>query len=256
MPLTRTAVIWTLSAVAAGAVLVTGGAVWALTSGPAAPNHAGSAASSTAAPGAVPPLYTGDELAWLLLPNEKLTSMLHAVDFDDVRASWGSVGESEGRSTQPKECFGVVMSPAASIVGARSVAWRDSAGDSGSMLVMQFASPEQATNWAAATTDLLPACAEFTNWNWGGTSPYSTIALSSPTEASADLAHVVVFDESNSRQDQYNTNMLRGLMVHGNVVVQVRVPHRGALDIDQKALADALLAQAGAAHQKLAKALG
>lgn len=257
MPLTRTALVWTLSAVAATAVLVTGGAVWALaTSAPTGGGTAGGSSSHASAPGSVPPLYTGDELEWFLLPEDQLTSLLGATDIKPGEAIYRFGPEYFSYSTSPAQCKEIVTSSVVDdSIGVRRSSWLGGSASvmGGSMTVLQFASPEQASDWAAKTLDVLPGCATFTaTYGSGGSTPDT---VSTPVEATGDDARAVVFDHGTFSATSA-VGILTAIVVHGNLVATISVDHRGSIDVDQKRLADALIAQAKVAHEKLTQELG
>lgn len=252
MRLTRTALVWTLSAVAAAALLVTGGAVWAIT----AAHPTGGTTSDGPAPDpsatSVPALYTGDELEWLLLPDDQLQSLLGATDIQSNGASYLSSGESEGVHTAPEECFPLVMEDASGIIGVRGERWTQGSGV-GHLTVRQFASAAQAQSWAASSSSVLDRCASFAVLSYDGAT-ITTDTLSKVTKASGADTEVVVYDHDVTPQDQYNANALDAIVVHGNLVMTLSTPP--ADDLEPKKLADALMAQAGSARRRLVQELG
>lgn len=248
MALTRRSWVWALSAVIVVSAVTIAGAAWALTSsnGPAATGSAGVAGGAT--PGVVPALYTGDEVAWLLLPDDQLASLFGGTEVQTVEAFYGTVGESEGRNTTPTECLSLEMPSSEGIIGARRVRWTEGT-DTGWMNAMQFASAEQARDWASKTTTPLDMCASYAvNY---GSSPGGEMTISNVTKVDGDDTEVVVYDRSSSRIDRGDTDVLQAILRHGNLVMTLTVPHRSPLDVDRKKLADILLAQATSARQKL-----
>jgi hypothetical protein len=247
------AVVWTLSGVAAVGLVGTGVASWALMQ-PSAP--AGSS-DDTPAEGIVvdaaevPALYTGDELEWLIPPDDVLAGLVGASGFEGIQASYSNVGESEGLNTTPTECAGLILEDLSGVVGSR---WERFSvdGGSGSVRVLQFGSPENAEAWSSAL-ELDGACSSFQQLY--GDEPYADYTYEVLAESAGDLARVQVSRLDQDQTGEWDYDSIEARMVHGNVVVMVTVGYQQTVDIDADALAAALLQQSDDAHATLARQL-
>ncbi|MBS1907177.1 MAG: sensor domain-containing protein [Actinobacteria bacterium] len=255
MALTRKVWIWTLSAVIAGGAVATAGAAWVITSSHNAPVSSGQNGSGTGGgtPGAVPALYTGDELTWLLLPDDKLSSLLGATDIQPVSANYHTVGEREGVHAEPASCDPIAFRDDDGMIGVRGTSW--SQGQlGGSIVVRQFASAEQAAANFDGVTAGLPSCSTFEIKQTERL--LSSETLSEPVSKESADAKVVVFDQTTTPHGPYNSDHLQAVLLHGNLVLNVYLSHDGALALDQGKLAQTLLDQAHAAQEKLVQELG
>lgn len=258
MALTRTGWIWTLSAVIGVGAVGTAGAAWAITASHDSTADGGQQAGGTpsradATPGEIPALYAGDELSWFLLSDDQLASLLHVSDVQPMNANYRTVGEREGVMAEPVMCDDVAFDlDGGGMIGVRAKAWGQRPLD-GAIVARQFPDEAQAKEWAAGLMDIFPTCSSFQIARLGES--LSSESLSDPVEASNAEARAVSFDQSSSH-GVFASNTFHAVMLHGNVVMTIKLPHSEAVDIDQKALVEAMITQATAAHEQLRKELG
>lgn len=257
----KKALIWTLSGAAAVGLVGTGVASWALlqpaavspsaTSSDAAEEEAG--AGIVVDQAEVPALYTGDELEWFIPADDVLTGLVGAQTFDAVQASYGSAGEREGITARTPECDPLVWEDFTAVIGQRYRTFSAAGAEGGSVRVMQFASAEAATAWAAPRLEIPASCATF---DWGRfyedsdevLGHYSYTMLS---ESSDGAARVVIDRLDIAESGPYDLDSYQGVMLNGNTVTVLNVNFRDQVDIDADAMADALLLQAEYAHEQL-----
>lgn len=249
MALTRRAWVWTLSAVIAGGAVATAGAAWAITSShsTAAPGGQNGSGAGDSTPGTVPALYTGDELTWLLLPDDKLRTLLGVSEHIPAASDYRTGGEREGTHTEPVECDGLWFDDDIGVIGYRSIRW---GGDViGEISVRQFPSPAQAQGWASPRMDTFSACMTTRIVTYKG-DDLNSITLSDAVDVSKDQARAVAYEVTYAKYKN-NSQYVRAVMVQGNVVVTVNAPDSDAQRIDKNALVQALLAQAASARTQL-----
>lgn len=257
----KKALIWTLSGAAAVGLVGTGVAGWALLQPVAESSTTTSPEVDQDEPGAgivvdqaeVPALYTGDELTWFIPADDVLTGLVGAQTFDDIQAAYGSAGEREGITARTAECDPLVWEDFTGVIGQRYRSFSTTDAEGGSVRVMQFASAEAATAWVAPRLDIPESCATF---DWGyfyedsdevlGHFSYSVLS-----ESSEGDARVVVDRLDIAETGPYDLDRYQGVMVNGNTVTVLNVNFRDQIEIDADAVADALLAQAGYAHEQL-----
>ncbi|MGN8025468.1 sensor domain-containing protein [Microbacterium sp. 22242] len=255
MALTRKAWIWTLSVVITAGAVATAGAAWAITAShnAAAPGGQTGSGAAESTPRTVPALYTGDELTWLMLPDDTLSTLLGASDIQPVKAEYHTVGESEGVHAEPEQCTDVAYRDDDGMIGIRATSWSQG-GLGGSMTVRQFASAEQASANFDKVPAALPSCSAFEIKQIDRLQSSETI--SEPVSKESAEAKVVVFDDTTAPHDQYNHDHLQAVLLHGNLVLNLYVGHDGPLPLDQGKLVEALLDQARTAQEKLTQELG
>lgn len=255
MALTRRAWIWTLSAVIAAGAIATAGAAWAITASKGVDRSGGphAAAAGATASGSVPALYTGDELTWLMLPDDRLSSLLGASGIQPVTADYSTLGESEGVHAEPEQCNAVAFRNDDGVIGVRSTSWSQGPV-AGGMTVRQFADAAQASANFATIADNLPSCTSFEIKQIDTLRSSETI--SAPVVDDSADAKVVVFDQTTTPHGQYNVDHLQAVLLHGNLVLNLYAAHDGPLDLDQRKLAQTLLDQARAARERLTRELG
>ncbi|BDZ39621.1 hypothetical protein [Microbacterium suwonense] len=199
----KKSLIWTLAGVTAVGLVATGASVWALSTGLPAPVStppASVAEVPQTAPvegmvldSGVPALYTGDELQWLLLSEQGFADVLGIDSVAEVSAAYGAIGESDGVTTDPEQCIGLIVEYYNGSVGFRARWASQDAAIHGRMDVTQFATPEAASAWAGNQLGLLDGCSQFTIGSYGESEPYASRDLSVLADTDDGLSHVVVY---------------------------------------------------------------
>lgn len=258
----KKSLIWTLSGVAAVGLAGTGIATWALLQpqAPAAPSADKPVEGIVVDAADVPALYTGDELEWLIPTDDVLAEVVGAGGFDETQAAYGNVGESEGFGANPEECSALIFEDFAGVIGQRSRRFSTADGG-GSIRVLQFGSPEAAAAWATPQIDVGADCSSF---EWGqfygevdeviAHYTYAVLADDAEPAGGAD-ARVMVQRFDIAETGEWDDDSISATMIYGNTVTILTVGFRDSIDIDADAVAGALRAQAGTAHENLAAAL-
>ena len=265
----RSALLWTLGGLAVLGVVGTGAAVWALTQPPAADDRP--TASGVSVPGTEPnveapqiaPLYTGDELEWLMPSDEALAATVGLRPSQGIRAEYAHAGESEGISADPHQCTVLLFGWDGGMVGTRSKGFYDQ-WDSPrwSLSVMQFGDADRALSWFEPYRGLADVCRSF---DWGRVAyayepeVYSRYELTVPIEEERGRAELLVFTLAEEPVAEWGGGLPRGtfsaIMVHGNTVTQLWVSDHDISSIDAETVARMLEAQSDTAYERLLDAV-
>lgn len=257
--------VWLIVAASVvGLALMGGGAAWALTALNAPPTDAGAAPSPGAVASPTPtfgdrvlagaPVYTGDELSWLLLDAAEAAAFFPDAASAEAGSTVFTVGESEGAHTEPAECFDWIMRNEWPVVGTRSLSWSSPAlGEyaGGWMYARQFPDGDYAAEEFARFAAAGGACASF-EVRGADETVYGQHALTVTAQNDAGL---VV--EHRSEDDWSGAGVqTRAVLVEGNVIVTLDVDHAEGDEVDGAALLTALQERAAQARQNLTEEIG
>ncbi|GAB3156930.1 hypothetical protein GCM10027058_31450 [Microbacterium neimengense] len=247
---------WWIAAAGSGVVLVACGA-WAVVAFAGSPGAQTDSAvdvpASAPTPAgertlAGPPVYVGDELAWLTLDDDSIRTLFTGVDQIERDAVFGGIGEREGAMTDPAICDPWAFDAQWAIVGLRSAAW-----GSGRASTLQFPTGVEAEEYFASYADSAAPCAQYTSGMFGSdpsATPYSSTTVEVMSQDDASLAARVV------ESGDYGGDRLVALRLEGNVVLSVAVDIASLSDASGSGVNNALADAAEAARARLTDEIG
>jgi len=260
----KASLVWTLSSVAAIGLVGTGVAVWALTQPQptTASTDDGPADGIVVDAAEVPPLYTGDELEWLIPADDVLGALAGASGFEQTEAAYGGTGETEGIGANPEQCTMLVQEDFTDVVGQRFRRFSTESGY-GSVRVLQFGSPETAEAWITPHLDAAgdASCAAFEWGRFYGDEDevfqhYTHALLADDTAAAGGAdAQVVIERLDVAESGEYDQDLITATMIYGNTITMLSVGFRDDTAVEADAVVNALRAQADEAHENLVAAL-
>lgn len=249
-------------AVAAGVVLLGGGAVWggialtAQSSTDGTPSASGEASEAvdTERTLAGPPVYIGDELDWLMLDDAQLAGFFPEATTITHSELLGTVGESEGVFAEPEACGPWLRFDVSAIVGVRSAVWQTpDVADyaSGRFVVRQFPNVDLAVQHFATYADSLDACSTY------DVVQYGEDALERHTLNPMSVSDTILLVDDTVTESVYEAaNSTRLLALEGNVVVAIDAPYATAGVDDPDALVQAVTERLAEARATLTEQIG
>ncbi len=247
---------WWIAGAGSLAVILAGG-VWAFAALGGAPgepgNRADDAPASASAPAgertlAGPPVYVGDELAWLMLDDDGIRALFTGVGEIERDAVFGGIGEREGAMTDPAVCDAWAFDAQWALVGVRSAGWTG-----GRATTFQFPTGAEAEEYFASYADTAASCAQYTSGMFGSdpaATPYSSTTVEVVDQDDVSLTARV------AETGDYGGESFVALRLEGNVVLSVHADVTSLADASGAAVADALAQAATTARERLTEEIG
>jgi len=242
-----------IGAAAIVGLLAVGGGVWALAAvnagagtDPSGSMSAGSATASTAPMLDGPPVYVGDELAWLLPDDAELRSLFPGIGTIMRGAELSGIGETEGAHPVPEDCWVWYWGDDWAVTGMRTASW-----DAGVVSVRGFPTPAEAEAFFASHRDTIGVCADFAVADSTGTE-FSRITVE-PLAVPAEIVDLIAVHRV--EPGEYGDDSLQLLSLTGNTVSQVRVAWEETFR-DVSTLADVMAATRDEAAAELVERIG